>query len=277
MVNPTSTCWLLGNPVSHSLSPTIHNVAFSHLGLPVRYEAIALSGIEVGKAITAIDGSTVIGANVTIPHKEAVLSYLDELTPVASKVGAVNTIFVLNGKRMGHNTDVEGFLAPLQTPNFQQGNVVVLGAGGAARAVLVAVSTFLMPTQLTLVSRDVQKAAGVCQDLGCGIPDSYDNLEGLLNSASLIVNTTPLGMTPDTDRSPVPESFTFGPHQTVYDLIYAPSETKLMQHARRDGAKVIGGLPMLIGQAAASFEIWTGKKMPIQIVENALKVRLGMI
>ena len=271
MVNPTSKCWLLGHPVSHSLSPLIHNTAFKSLNLRVQYAALDVEGSEVGKAITQIDGKIVLGANVTIPHKQAVMPYLDDLTEVAKLVGAVNTIYVEGGRRIGHNTDVEGFLAPLQSVNLAGAEIVVLGAGGAARAVLVALSKGLGAQRISLVSRDLSKAQRVCDELECGHPASYEQLAGLVDRARLIVNTTPLGMHPHVEGTPIPDSIHFRPGQTVYDLIYAPRHTRLMMKAERDGANVIGGLPMLIAQAAASFNIWTQKEMPIDIVEAALR------
>jgi shikimate dehydrogenase len=271
MVNLTSTCWLLGHPVSHSLSPIIHNTAFKHLKLQVIYAALDVEGPEVGKAITQIDGEKVLGANVTIPHKQAVMPFLDDLTEVAKRVGAVNTIYVEEGRRIGHNTDVEGFLAPLQSVNLTGAEIVVLGAGGAARAVLVALSSGLGADKISLVSRDVTKAQRVCDELGCGSPASYDQLAELVERAALVVNTTPVGMHPHVDESPIPDDLHFRAGQTVYDLIYAPRRTRLLQKAERDGATVIGGLPMLIAQAAASFNIWTQKEMPVEIVGAALQ------
>ena len=270
MDNPTSTCWLLGHPVSHSLSPLIHNTAFTSLNMAVRYEALDVEPNEVGKAITRLDGITVLGANVTIPLKQAVIPFLDELTNTAARVGAVNTIYIQDKKRIGHNTDVEGFLAPLETMSLDGSNMVVLGSGGAARAVLVALSTRFRPAQITLVSRQAQKAQVVCDDLGVGRAATYDQLESLVGAAHLVVNTTPVGMTPNTQASPIPPNIRFRDGQTVYDLIYIPSETQLLKQARADGAHCIGGLPMLVAQAAASFRIWTGQNMPTEIVEKAL-------
>ncbi|NQV74060.1 shikimate dehydrogenase [bacterium] len=271
MVYPTSNCWLLGHPVSHSLSPLIHNTAFNYLNLQLQYAALDVEGLEVGNAITQIDGKKVLGANVTIPHKQAVMPFLDELTEVAKRVGAVNTIYVEEGRRMGHNTDVEGFLSPLKTVGLEGAEMIVLGAGGAARAVLVALSYGLGAKQISLVSRDVDKAQRVCDELECGSPASYDQLAKLVERAGLVVNTTPVGMHPHVDESPIPDGIHFRAGQTVYDLIYAPRRTRLLKKAEREGATVIGGLPMLIAQAAASFKIWTQQEMPVEIVEAALQ------
>ena len=270
MLYPTPVCLLFGDRVEHSISPLIHNTAFKCLGLPFSYVAYPIQAEDVGKAITKIDGKSILGANVTIPHKMAVIPYLDSLSAEAKAVGAVNTIHVQDGKKVGHNTDIEGFLAPLDQTTFLDKNIVVLGAGGAARAVMVAVHTKLRPKSLTLVSRRVEKARAACDTLGFGEAADYSDIQQLVSSADLIVNATPLGMPPLQDEMPFPLNIQFQSHQTVYDLVYKPKKTRLLLLAEQQGASTIGGLPMLIAQAAAAFKIWTGKTMPVGEVEAAL-------
>jgi shikimate dehydrogenase len=274
MLNPTSECLLLGDPVGHSLSPLIHNIAFKRLNLPFAYRALRVPSGHLEETLSTIDGSAILGANVTIPHKQAVIPFLDELTEVAEKVGAVNTIYVRNGVLMGHNTDVEGFLAPLKGLDMRGKDVVILGAGGAARAVMVAAESSLGAGKISLVSRKLEKARATCLDLNIGEAHDYSRLENLIKDAGLIVNATPVGMSPHTGASPIPESIPFRKGQTVYDLIYNPEKTLLLQRAEVGGAHTIGGLAMLIAQAAASFEIWTGREMPIKTVEQELKKHL---
>lgn len=270
MLYPASVCLLLGDRVEHSLSPLIHNTAFSHLGLPFVYQPRSVKADEIGPIIAQIDGNSIVGANVTIPHKLAVIPFLDELSEEAKAVGAVNTIYVEDGVRKGHNTDIEGFLAPLDAASFSGKNILVLGAGGAARAVLVAANTKLHPKKLTLVSRQLDKARAACDSLHCGEAADYSSIHQLMAESDLIVNTTPLGMPPLQGKMALPPSVTFSPHQTVYDLIYKPQHTPLLLLASQHGAKTIGGLPMLIAQAAGSFRIWTGQSMPLEEVKSAL-------
>jgi len=274
MINTASDCLLLGDPVGHSLSPLIHNSASKELGLAIQYRAVQVKTGELESSVSSINGTSILGANVTIPHKQAVVPFLDTLTDVARMVGAVNTIYVQNGLRIGHNTDVEGFVAPLNVSDFFGKDVVVLGAGGAARAVMVAAQTQLKARRISLVSRSLDKARAVCADLNIGEPHEYSSLTSLLTTASLIVNATPLGMSPKTGESPLPLDTVFHSDQTVYDLIYSPEETMLLRHARKNGAQTVGGLPMLVAQAAGSFKIWTGVEMPVKTVASALRKHL---
>jgi len=292
MSYPTSTFLLLGDPVEHSLSPLIHNSAFALLGLPFHYSAHRISDIggldvevlgEVDRGterlrhvIDRIDGVSLKGVNVTIPHKKAVLPFLDELTPIARQVGAANTVFVRNGLKVGHNTDVEGFLSPLLGLNLEHKEVVILGSGGAARAVMVAAESGLKASRISVVSRNLDSARAACADLHMGEVHEYAELPELLATASLIVNATPVGMWPATDQSPLPPFAKLGTHHTVYDLIYNPEETELLRDARIQWSTTIGGLKMLIAQAAASFKIWTGQEMPVDAVEQAVKAHLKL-
>lgn len=267
---------LLGSPVEQSLSPLIHNTAFRCLGLPSRYAAQEIAKSQVATSIKHIDGEHIFGANVTIPYKQAVLPYLDGISPVAKRVGAVNTIYFANGRKMGHNTDVEGFLKPLSALGLQPKHVVILGSGGAARAVMVAAEEGLKASRISVVSRNLLSARAACHDLQIGEAWDFSSLDQLIPDASLIVNATPVGMWPKIDTSPIPDSITFLPSQTIYDLVYNPEETRLLQAARVQGARTLGGLSMLIAQAAASFKIWTGLEMPVDAVEMALKTHLDL-
>lgn len=201
-----ATFLLLGDPVDHSLSPLIHNAAFSALGLPYRYSAhrVALGDVkELEKVIQEIDGVSLVGVNVTIPHKSAVVTFLDDLTPIARKVGAVNTIYLENGRKVGHNTDVEGFLSPLAGMDLNNKEVVILGSGGAARAVMVAAQSGLKASRISVVSRNLRSAQAACTDLKIGQVRPYDELPEMLKTASLVVNATPVGMWPETNQSPI--------------------------------------------------------------------------
>jgi len=260
-------CFLLGNPVSHSVSPLIHNTAFRELELPIRYEARSIEEGDLESILHSIDGDRVVGANVTLPHKQSVLKHLHELTDTAAAVGAVNTIFRRNGRLVGDNTDVGGFLAPIEHLSLQRARVLILGAGGAARAVSYAARHHLDASSVTVAARNLNAARAIDGVHAC----SWLEGQTMISSADLIVNATPIGMYPDTDASPLPDDQTWKSGQVFYDLIYNPDPTRTTEQARSNGATGIGGLPMLVAQAAAAFKIWTGREMPVDAVLEALK------
>ena len=279
---------LLGYPLGHSLSPLIHNTAFQEQDVNMVYLCLAVPPTDVETAVNGLFAARIVGSNVTIPHKQTLYELVDERSERAQAVGAVNTVvcrYDEQGMKLGlfgDNTDVYGFLEPLKP--FEAGlrdeSFVVLGSGGAARAVVYALLTELRPTRLVIAARSPAKAEGLARDLA-----AYDTRNALsivslseagaaIRSSRLIVNTTPLGMHPYEGISPWNEISDFAPNHIVYDLIYNPEETRLLSDARSRGAVVIGGLDMLIYQAAASYVQWTGKEMPVAIVRKALKAHL---
>lgn len=270
--------FLIGHPVGHSLSPLIHNTAFAVLGLRGRYSALDVDSSAVGSAIASIDGATVVGANVTIPYKQAVIPYLEELTPTAKKAGAVNTIFRRDGLLVGENTDIAGFLYGLRAPRAgnlvaklpENPRVLILGSGGAARAVAHACRVHLSASTVQIAARNEATARGIEH---IEFVD-WEERKNAAQASDLIVNATPLGMHPSINASPLPDNMSFGPRHTVYDLIYNPDPTLLLEHAAGQGAVTIGGLAMLIGQAAAAFSIWTGQEMPVGEVEKIVREAL---
>ena len=262
------SCFLIGHPVGHSLSPLIHRTAYEALGMGWHYGLMDVLEADLPSVLAAIDGARVVGANVTIPYKQRVFELLDACTDTARAVGAVNTLFVENGKLKGHNTDVDGFLAPLHTLGATAPrSALILGSGGAARAVAHALTGVLGWKAVTVAARNPATARALP-----GVKAlPWDERSEAAAKADLIVNTTPIGMHPNVDASPLPDGHTVHAGQIVYDLIYAPRETRLLQQATSAGATPIGGLPMLIGQAAAAFRIWTGQEMPLEAVHEALK------
>lgn len=266
---PVHSCILIGHPIGHSLSPIIHNAAYAALGMDWHYGLMDVLEHDLDAVLAGIDGQRVVGANVTIPYKQAVFDRVDERSPTAEAVGAVNTVFRRAGRLVGENTDVAGFLNPLVDvqPDWTTAQAVILGAGGAARAVAHALTRELGLAQVAVSARRETTARA--------IPDvtvvPWEKREAACSEANLVVNTTPVGMASNQHASPLPDTFAFGSGQTLYDLIYAPETTPLMASAAAAGAHVIGGLPMLIGQAAAAFQIWTGKEMPIDAVKKALR------
>jgi len=268
----TKLVGLIGWPVEHSLSPAMHNSAFAALGLNWCYVPLPVHPERLWEAIAGLRALGFVGANVTVPHKEAVMSYLDEVTPEAQTIGAVNTIVVLEEKSIGYNTDWQGFLAALSESGFdpQGKRAVVLGAGGAARAVVYALAQG--GAQVTVLNRTLSRAQALVQDFSplfphcslVSLPFTPPTLEVQTTEAHLLVNTIPVGMWPGVDQSPWPEALAFPGHLTVFDLVYNPGETKLLRQARAAGAKGIGGLGMLVHQGAAAFELWAREEAPVE-------------
>ena len=269
--------YLLGDPVAHSRSPLIHNAAFRAAGIDAAYRAVRVEAEALGGAVAGLRAPNVLGANVTIPHKQAVLSHLDALTPEAEAIGAVNTVVrAPDGTLCGDNTDAAGFLRGLDARALHDAPALVFGAGGAARAVVYALLTALRPETLTLVARRPAQAEALAADLDAFDPDGalrvvpVGEAAGAVRSSRLVVNTTPLGMHPDERSTPWPNASDFGSGHTVYDLVYTPQRTRLLDDANSRGAQTVGGLTMLVGQAAAAFVQWTGQPMPLAAVHAAL-------
>lgn len=278
MDGKTTLTGLLGWPVEHSLSPALHNAAFTALGLNWAYLPLPTPPEHLPDVLRGLARCGFRGLNVTIPHKQAVLPLLDALSPTARALGAVNTISIEtaddgNPCLRGDNTDVEGFLHPLRAQNLTPLSAVVVGAGGAARAVIYGLLQ-LGVERISLLNRDPIRAEQLAESLADGarvnpLPLSPTALIEVCQSAELLVNTTPLGMWPHTEGSAWPEEVSMPAHLTVYDLVYNPHQTRLLQIAEQSGARSIGGLEMLIHQAAAAFQIWTGQPAPIEAMLQA--------
>ena len=280
---PSHVAFLFGDPVAHSLSPAIHNAAFSALGMDAAYRAMKISPDDLSEAVSSLRSEGVLGASVTIPHKEAAAALVDDLTLHAKAIGAVNTIVVReDGRLLGDNTDVAGFLTPLDShvEGLRGGSAVIFGAGGAARAVCYALLTTMGPSRLAIVGRRIEQADQLIADLapvdGLGVLRStlFHEAERAVRNSRLIVNATPVGMEPAGAASPWPASSDFHDGQVVYDLVYTPArndeQTRLLRDAAARGAETIDGMGMLIAQAAASFKLWTGREMPMDAVRKAL-------
>jgi len=276
---------LIGHPLEHSLSPKIHKAALSSCGLEGDYSLFPIClddqrGLK--DLLTRVRSGEITGLNVTIPHKQNVISLLDELTPTAQAIGAVNTVSMRGGKLIGDNTDAPGFWADLQrfftTETRRHGgikSVLVLGAGGSARAVVYALVNDGWDVTVT-ARRSEQAQAFIAQfptpnPRITSIEYCSTALYSLLSTLSLIVNATPLGMSPNVDASPWPTDLNFPPNAAVYDLVYNPRETRLVRDARAAGLPATTGLGMLIEQAALAFEIWTGCAPPRDILWNAVE------
>ena len=263
---------LIGHPLGHSLSPKIHTAALRACGLEGEYSLFPIAPEDMQglkDLLTRVRGGEIHGLNVTIPHKQNVISLLDELTPTAQAIGAVNTISMREGKLVGDNTDAPGFLKDLGgLKTSEVSKVLILGAGGSARAVVYAL--IHDDWDVTLAARRPEQAQQLAATYHLPItklpiPDSQPP------TFDLLVNTTPLGMSPNVDTSPWPEHLAFPKDATVYDLVYNPRETKLVRDARAQGLPARTGLGMLIEQAALAFEIWTGHRPPREVLFEAVQ------
>ena len=268
---------LIGYPLSHSLSPKIHTASLTACGLQGDYSLFPIHPDDrqgLSDLLVRVRSGEIHGLNVTIQHKQNVLEYMDELTPTAKTIGAVNTIYLRENQLVGDNTDASGFLSDLKRFLAEESKIVnrksamILGAGGSARAVVYALLND--GWNVTLAARRLEQAEQLASQFE-DITAIELNLQTFqLSNFQLIVNTTPLGMTPNIDQSPLPENVTFPPDAIVYDLVYNPRETKLVRDARSQGLQATTGLGMLIEQAALAFEIWTGHNPPRDILYKSV-------
>ncbi|MEP1307561.1 MAG: shikimate dehydrogenase [Balneola sp.] len=264
---------LIGNPVMHSLSPTMHNLALKHNRIGGEYISVSVSSRDVNMVLAHCTNDSFLGANITIPHKELFFDAVDELTEEAKEIGAINTIIKQNGRLIGHNTDAYGFVKPIEKyiDELHGERVVIFGSGGATKAIIFALRN-LGVEQIILVSRrpEMYKSDKALDIKRC----SYDNWMAYAEDASMIVNATPLGMTPNTESSPIPDQdIAIMEDKICYDIVYNPRLTKFLKQATQSGGIPIGGLDMLIHQGARSFNLWTGFEFPIE----KIKVKLDEI
>lgn len=281
----TKLLGIIGDPVEHSLSPVMQNAAINQLGLDYIYLPFPVQQENLARAIAGFQAIDLIGFNVTIPHKQAIMPQLTEITSIAQIIGAVNTVWRTETGWKGTNTDVTGFIAPLKarSRNWSEMLPVVLGNGGAARAVVAGLAE-LGCSEINLVGRNKDKLATFYQSwqnnpqithllkIHC-----WENLPELFSTADLIVNTTPVGMYPHIDRSPVEASLMkkLKSNAIAYDLIYTPSPTRFLSLAQEQNAVIIDGAEMLVQQGASALEIWLQQPVPIDVMRKALLQQLS--
>jgi len=277
----TRLCGVIGDPVEHTMSPVMHNAAFRERGIDYFYVPFRVKKEELGKAIEGMRALNIKGLNVTIPHKVAILQFLDKLDSLAEQIGAVNTIVNDDGVLTGYNTDATGFLQALLERGIEpEGkNVVIIGAGGASRAI----SFILADRGAHLVILNRLLELDWAKELAGRISQAFskevealelnrENLTGALGKADILVNATSVGMSPNIDQTPV-DADLLRPELVVFDIVYNPIKTRLLREAEAAGAETISGLDMLIWQGALAFEIWTGQKAPVKLMrEEALKL-----
>jgi shikimate dehydrogenase len=283
----TKLLGVIGHPVEHSLSPVMHNAALAKLGLDYVYLPFPISPENLATAIAGFASIGIVGFSITIPHKQTILPLLSTISPIAQVIGAVNTVTREGDTWVGTNTDVEGFIAPLQTTYHQdwsQKKAVILGNGGAARAV-VAGCIQLGLAEIHVVGRNWQKLQAFRQSWqNSPFADQFQihewtELPNLLHQANLLVNTTPIGMYPHINDSPLSrQEISYLPQEAiVYDLIYIPKPSKFLHLAETQGAIIIDGLEMLVQQGAAALKIWLQREtVPVTEMRQALQNHLGI-
>jgi len=277
----TKLIGLIGKPLAHSTSPIFQQAALDHCGVDARYELWETDVEELPTVAERMRRDDCLGANVTIPHKERIIDLLDGIDPLARRIGAVNTVVNRSGRLWGHNTDILGFVQALHRDGEfdpRGCHAVVLGAGGAARAVAVALIDG-GAASITLTDIDQERAAGLGRNLaGEGrtvlrsVPPNSAELAAAASACQLLVNCTPIGMrhSPTENDTPIPpEQVLSG--ALVFDLVANPPETRLLAEARRRGARTVSGIAMLVYQGAESFRLWTGLEPPLDVMRRAAR------
>lgn len=283
----TKLVGLIGWPVEHSLSPIMHNAAFEALGLPWCYLPLPVPHGQIEIAVRGLAALGFWGANVSVPHKEAVMPVLDAVAPDAQTLGAVNTLLVGRDSAglatiSGYNTDVEGFVGALRQGGFAPetaGQVVVVGAGGAARAVIFGL-LWSGCKEILILNRTPQRAEALVSGFDAqggssarlrALPLSPEALVESARAADLLVHSTTVGMWPHDEASVWPEGVPVPSHLTVFDLVYNPLETHLLRQARRSGAQTIDGLGMLVRQGALAFALWTNRGLDVDEISALMR------
>ncbi len=273
MSSVAKTYCIIGDPVHHSLSPGMQNAAFAALGLNCTYIAFRVPASELAESIESLRAINISGFNVTIPHKVAVIKYLDELDDTAKKAGAVNTVKNIEGLFKGYNTDIYGFIEPLRKRKVRFDGMVVLllGAGGAARAIVAALSEEKGIAKVVIANRDQGRAgelARICSELGlkCEVLP-FEGVQSVSADADMIVNSTSLGL--NNEPSPIDYDH-IKKGSIVYDIVYRPVVTDLIENAKFAEAHVVYGYEMLLEQGAKAFEIWTGLEAPREVMKKNL-------
>ncbi|MCP4350416.1 MAG: shikimate dehydrogenase [Desulfobacterales bacterium] len=259
----TSLFGVFGDPVSHSLSPVMHNSAFADIGYNGVYLAFRVK--DIGPAVSGIKALNIKGVSITIPHKVTVMEHLDELDDMAVKIGAVNTITNRDGILAGHNSDCLGAIAALsEKTGIRDKDVAIIGAGGAARAIGFGILS--KGGRVTIVNRSADKGEKLAKALGsdfCPLSE-LDKLK-----CRILINTTPLGMVPDIETTPVQKK-KLEKNMVVMDIVYNPLKTQLLKDAEEMGCVVIDGVSMFVYQGAFQFELWTGKKAPVDVMKKVV-------
>ncbi len=262
----SSLCLIIGDPVSHSLSPAMHNAAYAALNLPFVMAAARVEASSLREALHGMRALNIRGLAVTMPHKVAILEFLDSVDQTAQTIGAVNTVILTDGKLTGYNTDWLGILRPLERiTSLAQKKVAILGAGGAAKAAIYA--ALRGGASVTVFNRTLSTAEDLASTFACSARSLEDTDDVARNE--IIINTTSLGMIGNESTSPLPQG-TVQPHHIVFETIYSPASTTLLKDAQLVGSKIIRGSEMFLEQGAAQFELHTGVKAPREVMSQII-------
>jgi shikimate dehydrogenase len=273
---------IIGHPIGHSLSPLMHNTAFEAFGVSASMSSFDIEPQSLKEALQGFVKLDFGGINVTIPHKESIIRLLDEVDEEASIIGAVNTVKFQDGRSAGFNTDAYGFLKTLEPfrSSIDGAKFVILGAGGAAHAVVYVLLRHFRSSQIVIASRSVSRTNDLIEHFKGGSHaklSAFDPMDAqftqIFQASDVVINATPAGMLPNTNEVPIPDPH-FRTGQIVVDLIYRPLQTRFLHRASEAGAQVIGGVEMFIHQGARAFEIWTGKLMDTNQVRRVIIQKL---
>lgn len=263
----TTVFAVIGNPVAHSLSPLMHNAALQAAGIDAVYLAFAVT--DLAGAVAGIRALSIRGVSVTIPHKEAIITFMDDLDPLAERIGAVNTIDNRDGQLIGYNTDAAGAMSALSdVMDVSNADVAVIGAGGAARAIGFAVRE--AGGRVTILNRSIENGERLAKEIRAAFRPLTDFLG---RDYGALVNTTPVGMHPNIGETPILET-ELEPGTVVMDIVYNPLKTRLLTIAEKRGCRTIDGLSMFVRQGAAQFELWTGQKAPVDLMARTVRAAL---
>jgi len=274
----TKLTGILGSPIEHSVSPQMHNAAYSKLGLNYCYLPIPVRPEDLEKSLEGIRILGFVGVNVTIPHKEAVIIHLDEVTKIARLIGAANVILNQEGRLVGYNTDGPGFIDSLREDagfDVAGKRAVILGAGGGAKAAAMMLAQDKIKN-LVISDLVYEKAENLCEYINShfeiapyACPSKGNELRRVIENCDLLINATPVGMHPKMNECPIDDDYKIPKTAVVYDLVYNPLETKLLKLAKANGAKAISGIGMLVRQGALAFSLFTEEEPPIEIMKEA--------
>ncbi|MFW9873810.1 MAG: shikimate dehydrogenase [Candidatus Thorarchaeota archaeon] len=277
LINPyTKVLCVIGFPIEHSMSPIMHNAAINELNLNYIYLAFNIHPKNLKFAVKGFRTFNIKGINVTIPFKQKIIGYLDEIEPLAQKIGAINAIKNDNGYLIGKNIDGEGAMKAISDAGYSISgkDILLLGAGGAGRALAFIIAKDA--NRIVIANRTEKKAIKLANDIKKyyninvkGKNNSLDVLKAESKKADILINTTPIGMHPNIEESPIPSKFLHD-GLIVFDIVYNPLETKLMKEAAEIGCKVLGGLDMLVNQGVLAFEWWTGKTPNSQLMKSKI-------
>jgi len=271
---------VIGNPIEHSISPQLHNTINNYLGVDLVYLPFKVEKSDLESAVKGLKALNFLGFNVTIPFKKDVMKYIDENSKEALLMGAVNTVKNIDGRLYGYNTDAEGFSRSFKEEmgtGFKDKKVVMIGAGGAARAIAVKIA-LEGAQKLYIVNRTLENAsdiAGIVNNNIKHIAEYFRSddkvVKEVFSESDIVINTTSVGMYPDMNKSPVKRTIKLSDKQLVYDLIYNPPNTRLLKSAAKNGCKTANGIGMLFYQGIFAYEIWTGIKLPDEFLKDIYK------